>query len=475
MTIDFILRGGTVVSAERAPARKDILVASGRIAALLEPETPVAAGISERRIDGLHAFPGLIEAHMHFGFGEKITEYETETAHAAIGGFTTVLAYLLNNEAYGDVYWREQGYAQARAHTDYGFHFSTASELHLRELESYVNAFGVTSFKYFMNFKGEEGRYLGLDGTDDGYFHALLQQAAAIGGVTVVCHTENIEIVNRLRNAQLDHGLENLKQWESIKPPITEAEACIRAMFLAEQVGATIYIPHMSSKLGLDEVRRWRSRYDRVYVETCPHYLTHTSDMDLGGMGKANPPFRNKAEQDALWEGLFDGSIDVVASDHCPRKRATKDKSLWLASQGFPGTATILPVLLHEGYHKRGLPLQRVCELVAANPARIFGIDNRKGALWPGMDADITLVNLNLERVVRHEDLLSYSDYSIYDGWTFKGWAVETILRGKTVMQDGKLTGTPGDGEYLFRRNDGSVDHRALESRQHLEPTGATQ
>lgn len=461
MNQSFILRGGTAVSAERDPEPQDVLVEDGRIAGLLTPGTPVDARVEERRIDGLHVFPGLIEAHMHFGFGEKITEYQTETAHAAIGGFTTVLAYFLNNEAYGDVYRREQGYARPRAHIDYGFHFSTASELHVQELPSYVKDYGVTSFKYFMNFKGEEGRYLGLDGTDDGYFNALLQQAAGIGGVTVVCHTENIEIVNRLRNAQLDRGLDTLQQWEAIKPPITEAEACIRAMFLAEQAGATIYIPHMSSKLGLDEVRRWRSRYDRVYVETCPHYLTHTSDMPLGGMGKANPPFRSQAEQDALWEGLFDGSIDVVASDHCPRKRVTKDKSLWLASQGFPGTATILPVLLHEGYHKRGLPLRRICELVAANPARIFGIDHRKGALRPGMDADITLVDLNLERTVHHEDLLSYSDYSIYDGWTFKGWAVETILRGKRVMRDGKLTGTPGDGQYLFRRNDGSVDLQA--------------
>jgi dihydropyrimidinase len=458
MQDSFILRGGTVVTAERAPQAQDILVEDGRIAALLAPGTAVAPGVAERRIDGLHVFPGLIEAHMHFGFGEKITEYETETAHAAIGGFTTVLAYFLNNEAYGDVYRREQAYAAPRVHTDYGFHFSTASPLHVQELDSYVRNQGVTSFKYFMNFKGEEGRYLGLDGTDDGYFYHLLETAAGIGGLTVVCHTENIEIVNRLRNIQLDKGLENLRQWEAIKPPITEAEACVRAMLFAETAGATIYVPHMSSRMGLDEVRRWRSRYDRVFVETCPHYLTHTSDMDLGGMGKANPPFRNKAEQDALWEGLFDGTIDVVASDHCPRKRATKDKSLWLASQGFPGTATILPVLLHEGFHKRGLSLQRICQLVCEAPARIFGLTQRKGALRAGMDADLTLVDLNLERTVRHEDLLSYSDYSIYDGWTFKGWPVETILRGKTVMQDGKLTGQPGDGRYLFRRNDGSVE-----------------
>lgn len=451
MNQTYVLRGGIVVSPDRDPEALDVLVENGRIAALLTPGTPVFAHAAERRIDGLHVFPGLIEAHMHFGFGEKITEYSTETAHAAIGGFSTVLGYFLNNEAYSDVFQREQAYAKERAHVDYAFHFSTASEQHVQELDSYVRDYGVTSFKYFMNFKGEEGRYLGLDGTDDGYFLALLERAAGLGDVTVVCHTENIEIVNRRRNAQLEIGVDTLKDWESIKPPITEAEACIRAMFLAEKTGAKIYIPHMSSRMGLDEVRRWRSRYDRVYVETCPHYLTHTSDMDLGGMGKANPPFRGKDDQDALWEGLADGSINVVASDHCPRKRATKDKSLWLASQGFPGTATILPVLLDRGYHQRGLSLRRICELVTSAPARIFGIDDRKGFLRPGSDADITLVDLNLQKTVRHEDLLSYSDYSIYDGWSFKGWAVETIVRGTTVMRDGKLTGPGGYGQYLFR------------------------
>lgn len=456
MNPNYVLRGGTVVSAERDPEPLDVLVEDGRITALLAPGTAVAEHVAQRRIDGLHVFPGLVEAHLHFGFGEKITEYSTETAHAAIGGFSTVLAYFLNNEDYADVYKREQGYARPRAHVDYGFHFSTASELHVRGLESYVRDYGVSSFKYFMNFKGEEGRYLGLDGTDDGFFLALLQRAAGIGDVTVVCHTENIEIVNRLRNAQLEIGLDTLQQWEAVKPPITEAEACVRAMFLAEKTGAKIYIPHMSSRMGLDEVRFWRQRYERVYVETCPHYLTHTSDMDLGGMGKANPPFRGKDDQDALWEGLADGAIDVVASDHCPRKRATKEKSLWLASQGFPGTATILPVLLHEGYHKRGLSLRRICQLVSTAPARIFDIADRKGALRPGADADITLVDLNLERTVRHEELLSYSDYSIYDGWTFKGWATETIVRGTTVMKDGQLVGAPGHGRYIFRSPGGA-------------------
>jgi dihydropyrimidinase len=187
-----------------------------------------------------------------------------------------------------------------------------------------------------------------------------------------------------------------------------------------------------------------------VRVETCPHYLTHDENSDLGGLGKANPPFRSPDDVQAMWEGLADGSIDVVASDHVPRKRAAKEKGLWQAAQGFPGTGTILQVLLSEGYHKRRLPLARVCELVCAAPARIFNLPS-KGRIAAGADADLTLVDLDMERVVKAEELGSYADYSLYDGWKLKGWPVRTIVRGVTVMDAGKVVGPAGHGRYLRR------------------------
>jgi dihydropyrimidinase len=458
MMQEFVLRGGTVVFPDRAPQPLDIHVKDGRIAGLLAPGEAAGERVLERSARGLHVFPGLIDAHVHFGLsGEKITEYATETRHAALGGFTTVLGYFLNNEAYTDVFKREQEYARTRAYIDYGFHFSTANELHIRELESYVKDYGVTSFKYFMNFKGDEGRYLGLDGTDDGYFYDLLKEAARIGKVTIVCHTENIELVNRIRRRVQAAGGNTLRDWSASKPPITESEACLRAMYFAEQVGARIYIPHLSTRMALDEVRKWRSRYGEVLVETCPHYLTHDENSRLGPIGKANPPFRSPDDVQAMWEGLADGAIDVVASDHVPRKRAAKDKGLWQAAQGFPGTATILPVLLSEGYHKGRLSLERVCDVVTAAPARIFNLEPRKGGIAVGADADLTLVDLAKERVVKAEELGSYADYSLYDGWKLKGWAVQTIVRGTTVMENGEVVAPQGYGKYLWRKLDLSV------------------
>jgi dihydropyrimidinase len=451
MTFDLLVKNGTVVFPDRAPARLDVAIRDGRFAALLEPGAGAAAA---KVVDasGKHVFPGLIDCHVHFGFGEKITEYTTETVYAAQGGFTTILGYFLNNEAYDAVYAREMGHARERCLVDFGFHFSTANELHREELPRYVAEFGVTSFKYFMNFKGEEGRYLGLDGTDDGYFHDLLEAAARLGEVVIVCHTENIELVNRIRRRFQQEGRNTLRDWCLSKPPITEAENLMRAAYFAEQLGARIYIPHVSSRLTIEEAQRWRARWPKVHLETCPHYLTHTLDMDVGSIGKANPPFKTRDDLDALWAAVADRTIEVVASDHVPRKRATKEKGIWLASQGFPGTATILPVLLSEGYHKGRIGLQRICDCLTAAPARIFHIDDRKGHIRPGYDGDLTIVDLNLEREVVAAELGSYSDYSLYDGWKFRGWPIAAIVRGETVMQDGRIVGRGGWGRYLHRR-----------------------
>jgi dihydropyrimidinase len=448
MRFDLMIRDGLAVdpTGERPI---DIGVTDGKIAALLAPGgQPEAAETIDAA--GLSVFPGLIDAHVHFGFGEPVTEYSTETVYAAQGGFTTVLGYFLNNEPYGGVFERELALAAPRAHVDFGFHFSTASEQHIRELDEYVARYGVTSFKYFMNFRGEEGRYLGLDGTDDGYLYALLEKAASLGDVTIVLHTENIELVNRFRREAQAAGKNTLRDWCLSKPAFTEAENVIRAMYFAEHLGAKIYIPHLSTRLALDEVRRWRSRYGNIFVETCPHYLTHTLESDIGSMGKANPPFRTQDDVDAMWEGLADGAIDIVASDHVPRKRATKEKPIWQASQGFPGTATILPVLLDHGFHRGRLSLGRIAELISAAPAKIFGLP-QKGRIAVGADADFTLVDPSYRRTVKAAELGSYSDYSLYDGWSLQGWPVATIVRGVTVMRDGVIVGAPGHGRYVPR------------------------
>ncbi|MDE0147823.1 MAG: amidohydrolase family protein [Rhodospirillaceae bacterium] len=452
MGFDIRVSGGTAILPDRGEVRCDIGIRDGRICAILQPGEEDSDTHETIDATGKIVFPGLIDAHLHFGFAEKPDEYASETASAAIGGMATILSYFLNNEPYSDVFKAELPDVEERAHVDFGFHFSTAKEVHLEEFERCVNEYGVTSFKYFMNFRGDAGRYLGLDGTDDGYMYDLLKRAARFPEAVVVMHTENIELVNRFTQRAMAAGKDGLHALAGVKPDFTESENLVRAMVFAEHLGARIYIPHLSCRSGLNEVRAYRQRYPHVYVETCPHYLTHTMDSDLpASVGKANPPLRTQDDVEALWEAIGDGTVDVIGSDHVPRKKQTKMTNIWKSSQGFPGTATILPVLLSEGYHKRSLSLARIAELCGSRPADIFNISARKGRLVVGADADLTIVDLDLEREVRNAELLSYSDYTPYDGWTLKGWPVLTMSRGTTVMRDGKIVGLPGHGIYLSR------------------------
>jgi dihydropyrimidinase len=450
MAFDCIVTNGTAVFPDLGPLPADIAVSEGRIAAILEPGSGAAA---RETIDaaGRHVFPGLIDAHLHFGLSEKTTEYTTETAYAAQGGFATVLGHFLTSVRYTEVFAKEREDAEARAFVDFGFHFGMAKDEHMAELQTYIDELGVTSFKYFTNFKGDEGLYLGLTGTDDSFMYELMRRVSRHPQAMLAIHPENIELVRRYRVEFQSAGRDTLKDWSLAKPPIVEAVDTLRAMFYAEQAGCPIYFVHTSCRMALDEIRRYRARYPRIHVETCPQYLTHTMESDAGTIGKANPPFRTQEDVDALWQGLADGSIEVVGADHVARKRATKEKNIWQASQGFPGTATILQVLLSEGYHKGRLSLQRVAQLLASNPARIFGLDKRKGALFVGADADLTIVDLEKTRTVRAAELGSYSDYSLYDGWSFKGWPVLTMVRGVTVMRDGAIVGPAGHGRFLKR------------------------
>ena len=186
-------------------------------------------------------------------------------------------------------------------------------------------------------------------------------------------------------------------------------------------------------------------------IETCPHYLTLTEDSDIGNLAKINPPVRKQDDQDRIWEGLINGEISTVGTDHCCVCRADKAGSIWDAAAGFPGMATMLPVVLTEGVHKRGMSLQRAAQITSYNSAVAFNMAPRKGTLHVGSDADVAVVDLKLEKVVDPALLGSASDFSLQEGNTLTGWPVLTVLRGKIIVRDGELLGEPGDGEFVRR------------------------
>ena len=458
---DLILAGGDVALPGAAPARLDVAVKGGKIAAILAPGEGV--GDAEVRVDcsGLTVLPGVVDVHLHLGHGGDISrprvkeDAAQETAAAATGGVTCMIPYLLSNEPYDRVFEDVRAITEAGARIDFGYHFIISTEEQLAGVGRYVADYGAPSFKIFMNNRGGEGTRLGLPDIDDAFLYRLAEESSRHGGM--VCpHPENIEVAQYLRKAVMARdpaGSGGLSAWNETRPPFVEADAVSRAATLCRAAGAPVYIVHTSSAEALEAAVAARKSGADVVIETCPHYLTHDVSWEGGQVGKINPPLRLAADREALWEGIRDGQVNTVATDHVHRDMSSKAGDIWSASPGCPGMETLLPVMLSEGYRKRGIPISRIVELLCENPARTMGLGDRKGGIRPGYDADFAIVDLDGVTRVANDGVVSSAGYSIYDGWGLQGRVVHTFVRGRQVLRDGALVeDAVGTGRYQKRR-----------------------
>lgn len=462
MSYDLIIRGGEAVLPGTGRTRCDIAVKDGVIAAILAPDA--AADAPEvRDARGKVVLPGVIDGHLHLGHGKDISrprvaeDADRETASAAIGGVTCMIPYLLSGDPYETIIDDVIAVTEAGARIDFGYHFIISTEEQLASVPGYIVDHGAPTLKIFMNNRGGEGTRLGLPDIDDGFLFRLAEAAAAHGGM-VNPHPENIEVAWVLRDRAMKadpEGTGGLASWDASRPGFIEGDAVQRAAFIVNQAGAPLYVVHTSSTEALEAALMRRAAGDTVYLETCPHYLTHDTGWEGGAIGKINPPLRAAEHCERLWKAIFDGDIDTVATDHVHRDITSKDGGIWKASPGCPGMETLLPVMLSEGYHKRGLPLERVVELLSENPARLMGLSDRKGRIAPGLDADLVIVDLEAERELTREDVVSAAGYSIYEGWTLKGAISDTFVRGRQVVRDGALVEAGvGTGRYMHRKLD---------------------
>jgi dihydropyrimidinase len=457
---DLRLSGGRVLLAGAEDLTEvDVLVRDGTIAGLCVPDAPAEVA-EEVSVRGLALLPGIIDAHVHLG--QDITVPKTpddarkETEAAAAGGVCTLIAYLMMASPYHAVIDDAVAVMEANGVIDFGFHFCIVTREQLAALPTYVSALGVSSFKFFMNFRGEEGSYLGLPGNDDGFLYDLMRAAAGAGAM-VDPHGENIEIVWNLRAQPLPDGLSPLATWNHIRPDFVESEAQQRAAFLASVAEASMYAVHVTNAQTLDVLIRQRDRYPSIFLETCPHYLTHDIESELGAIAKVNPPLRTAADREALWQAIADGEIDVIGSDHVPRHRSAKSDDIWKASAGFPGLETLLPVLLSEGYHRRGISLGRLIDAVTRTPARTFGLWPRKGAIAIGADADFAIVDLDGRHTVRAAQQHSGAEYTIYEGWELTGSVEHTVVRGRFIVRDREVVARDGGGRFQRRHRSGAA------------------
>ena len=443
---DLAIRGGRVVSPWRV-AEADVIVEDGRIAAI----GTGCAIEADRTIDatGLLVLPGLLDVHTHPVYLDDLEGLSVTAAH---GGVTTVIhyAYAKPGEGLMDTLHRFREDGESRSILDFALHGGLFDPRHQsHEIPDGMKA-GVTSYKMFMTYAK-----LGWM-TDDYQLMRTLDILGRVGGMGIV-HAENGLATDYLEDRANETGLDPREAFVSTRPADLEAEAIHRAMAMARVAGCPLYIPHMTARLGIEETSRARTAGQRVYAETCPQYLTLTEAAleTLGALVKIGPPLRSPTDRDALWRGLADGSIDTVASDHAPKAK-TKEDDFFAAPFGSPQVETMLPLVYDGGVHAGRLTPERLVQVMCENPARIFGLFPRKGALLAGSDADIVLFDPRATLEVSAETQHSHAAYTAYEGMSLHGAPVLSIQRGETLVEGGEVRAHPGQGRFLKTQSGGA-------------------
>src|SRR5512147_1802761 len=460
---DLLVVGGTVVTADGS-RRADLAVEGGRISAIESDLSGLAvAAVDVVDATGLLVLPGIIDAHTHtrVAVDELPDRFFQDSVAAALGGTTAFLAF--NNPGTGASPAAERsllaGLAEWRAATEHDSAIDYAVSLvvsgrmddPVAELPAVVDA-GVPTCKAFMIFDFR------LD--DRSLYDAM--RAMGDRGAMLEVHCEDPVLLDAAIDAALQRGDVLPHYHAATRPSYVEAVATARAMAFGRQSGAPVHVVHLSSADALRETRGGRADGVRVSVETCPHYLVlteeHYDDPDPVACARfmIAPPLRTTADRDALWQGLADGSIDMVVSDHVPdrlaveKAEAIKGVPFNQISNGAPGIGTLLTLLYSEGVARGRIGAERMVDLLATTPARRFGL-HRKGALERGRDADIVLFDPGARRTIRAGDLHQSSDYTPYEGMAVSGAVRDVFVRGRPVVRGGVFVGTRGGGQFVER------------------------
>jgi dihydropyrimidinase len=467
---DAVIANGTVVTAA-GRYRMDLGIRNGRVAAMAGRGGPLPRGVqagdlaadtarageASEVIDagGKLVLPGLIDVHTHFGLtsGELATsdDFSSGTVAAASGGVTTVIDFATPRPGQTVAEAVAERRREAAASViDYGLHGVLIEPPAADEVGALAED-GVTSFKLYMAYR--DRRLMASEATLAG----ALAAAGKAGGLAGV-HAEDEATVEAAAAGLQRAGQTALAFFAASRPPGAESLAIARACRMAEAAKAPLYIFHLSTAAGLDEIRRARARGVRVWAETCPHYLTLTDEVYAGNDGYRfvmNPPLRKREDVEALWTGLAGHEVQVVSSDHCPFPLAAKARgaaSFLDAPPGIGGTELILSLLLSEGVAKGRLSLERLVQVTSADPARLFGLYPRKGRVAPLAHADLVIVDPDQEWTVGRARLRSRCDYTPYEGRRVRGRVVLTMARGRVVYRNGEFVGQVGAGRFLRRR-----------------------
>jgi len=456
-------RADTLVVSDRIVTATEVFegavaIKDGRIVALGPAEAlPEAARTIDAR--GKIVFPGAIDCHVHLG--PEYDDWRGGPEIAALAGLTTILVFTLTEgaETLPQSIKRQRDEHERTSVLDFGYHFILPNRLALLEGIPEAIAMGVPTFKMFMTYKKRGDRMC-----SDDFICRALEVIGPHGGLAQF-HCENGDVIAYLEDKAIAAGRVKPTDFPATCPDWTEEEAINRVILMGRLTGAPVYVVHLSTQLGLKRIKQAQATGQKVWTETCPQYLL-LSEQEMatwGPLAKIGPPLRpaHGPDRGALWAGLTQGHIASVASDHSPRPKAMKEpgwKNIFLDDAGkvvpfgSPGLETLVPLVYSEGVVKRGLPLTWMARVLAENPARIFGLYPRKGAIRVGADADLTIIDPEPEVRISVADHKGVAGWTLYEGWAERGRPWMTLLRGDVLLRDGALEQSPGFGRFLARR-----------------------
>ncbi|HLG36594.1 MAG TPA: amidohydrolase family protein [Nitrososphaera sp.] len=460
---DILITNASAVVPKVGVIETNVMIEDGKVKALTNSAGNVSAS---KKIDarGKYLLPGAIDPHVHYGVYSPIEEAaRTESRSAAVGGVTTMIRMLRLYDSYRKI-TKQLEASKGNHYIDYSIHASILRPEQVEDIP-YLKELGITSLKIYMNLCAdlnhiymdlEPGNHTIKDGEvdmTDELLSAMIKEGS-LAQSTMLVHAENPAICSEQMRKAKEGGMAGLGAWSEARPPSSEAASIAKVSELGRKYGASLYFAHIGSTAALDTIIAQREKgMSNYYIETCCHYLTHTVDFD-NLKGKVVPPLRSKSDLQSMWSALRNGLVDTIGSDHVANRLEAKmgGGDIWSVLAGFPGIATMLPVLLSQGVNQDRIKIERVAEVTSYNTARIFGMYPKKGTIQPGSDADLTIVDLDLEQKVTPELLQSYADYTIYDGQKLMGWPVMTIVRGKVVMEGGQVNNNAlGHGEFVPR------------------------
>jgi len=454
---DLVIRNTTIATAADV-VRGDIGISAGRVVALGEQ---LDRGRREIDASGLIAVPGGIDAHVHFDQDTAdgsvfCDDFESGSRAAAAGGTTTIVPFAYQNKGQSlrDTVNKYHRRAEGKSLIDYAFHviLTDPSEKVMGQDFSALVADGYTSFKLYMTYDG-------LKLTDREMLDALA--AARREQAMLMIHAENSDCISWLTERLEWKGMTAAKFHATSRPFVVEREATHRAISLAELLDVPMLLVHVSAKEAMHEIQRAQARGLRVYGETCPQYLFLSEEDfdkpgDEGAKCVCSPPPRDVENQEHIWTGLSANTFHVLSSDHAAfRYDDVRGKKLPGAAQSFrkipngvPGVETRLPLLFSEGVNQGRISLQQFVGLSSTNAPTTYGLHPRKGTIAVGADADIVLWDPKRRVTLANAMLHHNCDYTPYEGRQLVGYPVMTFSRGELVMEEGRMNGLAGRGQF---------------------------